>query len=580
LGGIQIGFRYQLSTYHKEIYFFIKRTLHYWEGELMVGLKKKRQYTIIFLIVVLLLTLTNNVLAENGTWSTLGDGVNGTINALAVDSAGNLYAGGDFLTAGGETVNRVAKWDSSASTWSALDNGVTGTVNALVVGSNDDLYVGGRFDFAGTTGMTVNNIAQWNGSSWSWLGVNPQDRGVTGTVYAMDMDGSNLYVGGWFGSAGGVTVGHKALWDGNASTWSALGSSTTGAVLGMAVDGSDLYIGGAYGMYIAKWNGSVWSALGSGVDDGTTVNALTMDSSGNLYAGGDFLTAGGVTVNRVAKWDGSEWSALGSGMNNTVNALTTDSSGNLYAGGDFTTAGGVDVNYIAKWDGSEWSALGSGVGGGTVNALATGSLYAGGDFTTAGGESSNSIAVWEAEVAAQPAQPAQPEALPATGFTSGLVTKLPVQGSSEMYQQYNYVSLEIPSLGAEAPIVGVPVSQDGWNLSWLDNQAGWLHGTTFPSWAGNSAITAHVYDANGQPGLFNDLSELKWGDEVIVHAYGQAYVYEVRSIDKYVRPEDTTSVFKHEDYPWLTLITCKGYDEDNDAYNWRVIVRAVQTQID
>jgi len=173
----------------------------------------------------------------------------------------------------------------------------------------------------------------------------------------------------------------------------------------------------------------------------------------------------------------------------------------------------------------------------------------------------------------------QPESLPQTGFAPDMVTQLSKQGLSEMYQQYNYVSLEIPSLEVEASIVGVPVSEEGWNLSWLGNQAGWLHGTAFPSWAGNSAITAHVYDANGQPGLFNDLGELKWGDEVIVHAYGQAYVYEVRTVERYVQPDDTSSVFKHENYPWLTLITCKGYDEKSDSYRWRVAVRVVQVDV-
>ena len=79
--------------------------------------------------------------------------------------------------------------------------------------------------------------------------------------------------------------------------------------------------------------------------------------------------------------------------------------------------------------------------------------------------------------------------------------------------------------------------------------------------------------------MFNDLSELKWGDEVIVHAYGQAYVYEVRTVEKYIRPGDTSSVFKHEDFPWLTLITCRGYNEDSDSYNWRVAVWAVQVDI-
>ena len=50
-------------------------------------------------------------------------------------------------------------------------------------------------------------------------------------------------------------------------------------------------------------------------DEQIAVYALAVDASGNLYAGGDFTTAGGVSANRIAKWDGSSWSALGSGMN-------------------------------------------------------------------------------------------------------------------------------------------------------------------------------------------------------------------------------------------------------------------------
>ena len=113
-------------------------------------------------------------------------------------------------------------------------------------------------------------------------------------------------------------------------------------------------------------------------------------SGTNLYAGGDFTTAGGVTANNIAKWDGSAWSALGSGMScwrSYVYALAVSGT-NLYAGGEFTTAGGVSANSIAKWDGSAWSALGSGMNGSIrVSALAVSgtNLYAGGDFTTAGG---------------------------------------------------------------------------------------------------------------------------------------------------------------------------------------------------
>jgi len=124
-------------------------------------------------------------------------------------------------------------------------------------------------------------------------------------------------------------------------------------------------------------------------------------SGTNLYAGGWFTAAGGVTANNIAKWDGSAWSALGSGMDWDVLALTV--SGNtLYAGGYFTTAGGVSANCVAKWDGSAWSALGSGmdgfivaVEGPFVSALAgdgSGHLFVGGYFYFAGTNLSPSIA--------------------------------------------------------------------------------------------------------------------------------------------------------------------------------------------
>jgi hypothetical protein len=79
------------------------------------------------------------------------------------------------------------------------------------------------------------------------------------------------------------------------------------------------------------------------------VYALTTLPNGDLIAGGDFTTAGGVPANRIARWNGSAWSALGSGMNSDVYALTTLPSGDLIAGGGFTTAGGVVAPYIARW---------------------------------------------------------------------------------------------------------------------------------------------------------------------------------------------------------------------------------------
>ncbi|MES2920256.1 MAG: hypothetical protein V4819_01830 [Verrucomicrobiota bacterium] len=57
----------------------------------------------------------------------------------------------------------------------------------------------------------------------------------------------------------------------------------------------------------------------------------------DLYAGGYFTKASGTSTNYIAKWNGSTWLALSSGMNNTVSALAVSGS-DLYAGGAFNTA--------------------------------------------------------------------------------------------------------------------------------------------------------------------------------------------------------------------------------------------------
>jgi thermitase len=171
-----------------------------------------------------------------------------------------------------------------------------------------------------------------------------------------------------------------------------------------------------------------------------------------------------------------------------------------------------------------------------------------------------------------------PSALPATGFASNRASSLPVQPAAEAYMDLGDMWLEIPRLGVEVSIVGVPQTPSGWDVSWLGDQAGWLNGTAYPTHSGNSAISAHVYDANGQPGPFVHLGQLQWGDQVIVHAFGQEYIYEVRDV-RVVSPQAVSSTITHEQNPWLTLITCQGYDEASNSYRYRVVVKAVQVQI-
>ncbi|MCL4275918.1 MAG: sortase [Anaerolineales bacterium] len=106
---------------------------------------------------------------------------------------------------------------------------------------------------------------------------------------------------------------------------------------------------------------------------------------------------------------------------------------------------------------------------------------------------------------------------------------------------------------------------------------GWLNGTAFPGWKGNSALTSHAVLPDGTPGPFAKLGDLRWGDRIIVHSYGTAYTYEVRE-NRTISPNNMT-VFKHEENAWLTLITCKNYNEAAGTYANRIAVRAVLIRV-
>jgi len=111
---------------------------------------------------------------------------------------------------------------------------------------------------------------------------------------------------------------------------------------------------------IAKWNTatSTWSALDKGLN--STVYALAVSGSGDLYVGGAFTNvgSGGTAVtglNNIAKWNTatSTWSALDKGLNSTVYALAVSGS-DVYFGGQFTAVGSggtavTGLNNIAKW---------------------------------------------------------------------------------------------------------------------------------------------------------------------------------------------------------------------------------------
>ncbi|UOQ99291.1 hypothetical protein MUN81_07270 [Hymenobacter sp. 5317J-9] len=352
---------------------------------------------------------------DGATWTAFGTGMSGnfgysSVNALAIDGNGNVYAGGQFTQAGGTPARNIARWNGTA--WSALGAGTDswngGRVTALKLDGTGGLYVGGIFTTAG--GNQALRLARWSGSAWQGQGLAMSGDSIiltpnyisTDAVNSMAFDGrGRLFVGGRFIRANGVPASGIAQLTLASGQWASVGAppvaqgfANNAYIYAMAADGNgNVYVGGTFGSVahkaargVAKWNGSSWTPLGTGLEG--RVQALTVDHQGRVYAAGQIYDPNTSVYFSVARWDGTVWQKLGFGNNTSggryISALAVDAADNLYAGGDFTLAGGVAANHVAKWNGTTWSALGAGVPAEVYSLAvdANNNLYAGSAYLT------------------------------------------------------------------------------------------------------------------------------------------------------------------------------------------------------
>jgi hypothetical protein len=285
--------------------------------------------------------------------------------------------------------------------------------------------VGGTFTNAGGN-PNADFLAVWDGAKWGTV-CNATGPAIGGTVFALQIVGSTIYVGGAFADAAGLADA-DALVACDLGTGAAKGTvgpnlGINGPVYALTADSSGaLYAGGGFSNVagipgadaVARYAGGAWHAMGSGPGPGggaldTFVRSLTASGT-NVYVGTDSLNIAGIPqADHVARWNGTAWSALGASTSGkdgwipasaTVDALTASGS-RVFVGGTFTNANGNPLaDNVAEFDSNGWKTLGSNGAGngalqGNVRALTTfdGQLVAGGSFTSAGG---NTLAAFAA----------------------------------------------------------------------------------------------------------------------------------------------------------------------------------------
>jgi hypothetical protein len=309
---------------------------------------------------------------NGSSWSSVGSsGVFNPVLSLAVLN-GDLIAGAGLLSLNPitGTPDYIARWNGT--TWSNLGLGVGNIVYSLSLGPDGELVAGGNFTTAG--GNDAFGIATWDGTFWSPLGIgteapNSPVAQTSGYVFATAAaPNGDIYAAGTILDAGGLDVNRIARWDGVA--WSPLDAGVSGDPSGNAVfallvlPNGDLIVGGQFATAgetpasgIARWDGKSWSALGTGMSNTTgssSVNSLAVMPNGDLIAGGWFDTAGGLSANGIARWDGAAWSPLGAGLTGgqfytIVKSLLILPNGDIVAAGSFASAGGLPAANIARW---------------------------------------------------------------------------------------------------------------------------------------------------------------------------------------------------------------------------------------
>ncbi|MEZ4701091.1 MAG: T9SS type A sorting domain-containing protein [Rhodothermales bacterium] len=255
-----------------------------------------------------------NIAAWNGSaWSALGEGLDDTVYALAIDADGGLVAGGAFGYNGpGQMVlNYVARWDGAA--WNGMSVGMDADVLALAVASDGTLYAGGAFTAADGAANAA-HLARWTGSAWEGLSA---DALIDNTVRTLAVDDAGmLYAGGDFTSV------------------------TNNLVAG----------------YVVGWDGAQWVFLGGAQSNGVTgccVTSLAVASDGAVIVGGSFEGANRpvgppVAVAGLASYAGGAWEALASGIDGSPAAMAVNGA-DLYVGGAFRVAGGFASSHLGRW---------------------------------------------------------------------------------------------------------------------------------------------------------------------------------------------------------------------------------------
>jgi uncharacterized delta-60 repeat protein len=239
---------------------------------------------------------------------------NGTVSSIIALSTGQILIGGSFTSVDGTARNYIARLNSDGSLDSTFDPDANASVNVMVLQSNGQILIGGTFtqlepggdSNSGATTYTRYDIARLNAAGTVDTNFNPN---ANGAVFAIAVQ-----------SNGQILIG--------------------GSFTSLQPDGA--------GNNITRNNCARLNSDGSldltfDPEPNSQVDAIAVQSNGQVVLGGMFTTVqpflGTTTATRTGiarvNHDGSLDTAYNPNINGTVSSLSLESNGEILVGGTF-----------------------------------------------------------------------------------------------------------------------------------------------------------------------------------------------------------------------------------------------------
>lgn len=270
---------------------------------------------------------------DGQSWHQLGGGVSGRVEALysfSLNETSLLIAGGTFTSAGSDLVGRVASWNGTE--WGALGYGADERVRAIGAfrhpeNQGSHLIIGGHFSNA--DGNLAAGAAYWSGTEWRPLPTtrNTFDSNAGHQVYVFGSSNPGgvsadnmLFLGGWMTDSSPPPINNVLGLGGTMVDNMGGGTNNTvHALLSTNLFGGSerLYVGGNFSTAgllttgpIATWDGTAWNGLGGDLEFhgnfGTVADMAIFDDGSStgpaLFVSGSFNTAAGHTAYGIAKY--------------------------------------------------------------------------------------------------------------------------------------------------------------------------------------------------------------------------------------------------------------------------------------